>query len=56
MSQRQSDSATKRRSPLDRAILLSIAAMAAMNIIVLAQQLSTVPQLAASTLAGLGLA
>lgn len=56
MSQQPSDPAPKRRSSLDRAIFLSIAAMAAMNVIVLAQQLSTVPQLAASTLAGLGLA
>ncbi|MFM5930823.1 MAG: hypothetical protein ACKOPQ_07940 [Novosphingobium sp.] len=56
MSQRQSDSAQNSRSSLDRAILLSVAAMASMNVIVFAQQLQSVPQLAASTLAGLGLA
>lgn len=55
MSQRSQEPATKRPSPLDRAIVYSIAAMLAMNVIVLAQQL-TVPQFAASTFAGLGLA
>ncbi|WP_158241471.1 hypothetical protein [Novosphingobium sp. TH158] len=55
MFQRQSEPARKRPSPLDRAVVLSIVAMTSMNVVVLAQQLS-VPQLAASTLGGLGLA
>jgi hypothetical protein len=56
MPQRQSEPATKRPSPLDRAVFLSVTAMVAMNVIVFAQQLNAVPQLAANTLAGLGLA
>jgi hypothetical protein len=56
MSQRQPEQAPKRPSSLDRAVVYSIAAMVAMNVIVLAQQLYSVPELAVSTFAGLGLA
>ena len=46
-----------RRSTLDRAVLASVIAMAAMNILVLAQQMQTSPLLsAAGKLAGASLA
>ncbi|MCW1402580.1 hypothetical protein OKA06_09650 [Novosphingobium sp. MW5] len=56
MSQRQPEPVRKSPSSLDRAVVYSIAAMVAMNVIVFAQQLQSVPQLAANTFAGLGLA
>ena len=56
MFQRQPEPGQKSPSSLDRAVVYSIAAMVAMNVIVFAQQLESVPQLAASTFAGLGLA
>ena len=38
----------RRRSPLDRAILASLLAMLAMNVVVLSQQLQPGPSLAAT--------
>lgn len=55
MSQHKTEMAP-RRSRLDHAIIASIVAMAAMNVIVLAQQLQVVPQFAAAIASGSGLA
>jgi hypothetical protein len=55
MSQHKTEMAP-RRSSLDRAIIASVIAMAAMNVIVLAQQLQAVPQFAIGLVSGSGLA
>ena len=39
---------TKTKSKLDQAILFSVAAMLACNVIVMSQQLTSVPQIAAT--------